>query len=94
MFYSRRRRIAWMFALALILELALLCCACGHLIDHRCEGPHTCPLCRFLRGGFRPALTPQSSVVAPSVSRPGASGLPGLRFVPATPIARRVRLND
>ena len=92
----RCRRIAWFFALVLLAELALLCCACGHLSSHHCADSHTCALCRCLRQGLRfgLCLIPVCLAALLSVGLSGPFRSRRAAAVPATPVSRRVRLND
>lgn len=93
---TRRRRLAWLFALVLLMELALLCCAYGHLCDHCCPGCDDCAICRVVRLGARRFALPAAAAAAAlaCVAHAAASHARPC-FIPVpTPIARKVRLND
>ena len=92
---TRRRRLAWLFALVLIAGLALLCCASAHLSHHICCGEN-CAICACVRAGLR-----WGAVAAPAAwalaalrskdqgtlfSRPAA----GIRSL----VAQKIRLNN
>ena len=96
MFKSRRGRIACLFALVLLMELALLCCASMHLSDHVCPDCHHCPICACVRSGLnRVAIAPLLTLALLALTcasaehpvRRGASPFHSL-------FARKVRLND
>ncbi|MBR1822447.1 MAG: hypothetical protein IJ769_12625 [Clostridia bacterium] len=65
MFNSRRRRIAWLFALVLLMELAILCCASMHLSDHLCPGCARCAICATVRAGLKRAIAMPLLALAP-----------------------------
>lgn len=95
MFDARRRRIAWLFTLVLVLELAVLCCASIHLSDHICCGDE-CAICACVRAGLRRtalAVLVLAALIAAAVLR---RATPVRRFAEGarTLIDRKVRLND
>ena len=53
-----RRKIAKVLALVLLLELAVLLCACAHIACHQCAHGPECPICACVRLGLKPALLP------------------------------------
>ena len=95
MFDTRRRRLAWLFALVLLAELALLCCASIHVNHHICHGDD-CAICACVRTGMKRAMIlalPALASLAVAVrmrarrARRVFAGIDSL-------IARRVQLND
>lgn len=95
MFATRRRRIAWMFALVLLAELALLCCASVHIAHHGCRG-EGCAICACVRDGLRrsalvalilTALAASVSLAMHIAAHRCAAGAPSLFLL-------KVRLND
>ena len=96
MLRTRRRRLAWMFMLALALELALLCCASAHLADHACSGHSTCAVCAFVRIHLRRAavLAVAVSALLASAAIHSPARLPRRFTIADSPVLRRVRLND
>ena len=92
---KRRRRLACLFALVLLMELAVLCCACAHVSSHVCHGPGRCAVCDILKSERRYALAfllmPLCLAQAGfSISRFFQRG----RLSIGTPVSLRVRLND
>ena len=96
MFRIHHRRLAWIFTLVLVLELALLCCASVRLTDHGCGGHPDCAICAFVRTGLR-----RNAVVAMMAS--ALMAVMAVHFrqrfsrsfaIADSPILRRVRLND
>ena len=96
MFDTRRRRLAWLFALVLLMELALLCCACAQLSAHLCPGHGTCAICRQLSAApLRFALLPIALASAMAALSGGIKLRATVRRAPLpTPVIRKVRLND
>ena len=93
---ARRRRLAWLFALVLLTELALLCCACVHAGDHECVGHEACAICRYLRLALRggmPLPAAMLALLALAAAR-AEHRLRSPRSVPCTLFALKVRLND
>ena len=95
MFATRRRRLACMFALVLLAELALLCCASVHIAHHGCRG-EGCAICACVRDGLR-----RSALAAPILTALAASVCLAMRAaarrcaVGAPSLFRlKVRLND
>ena len=96
MFCARQRRLAWMFMLVLVLELALVCCASIHLTDHACSDHENCAICSFVRTGLRRvavAAIAASALLAFTAFHTGVSLSPGF-LIADSPVIRRVRLND
>ena len=96
MFNARRRKLAWLFTLVLILELAILCCASVHLSDHSCSGHESCAICRYLhlslRGSFAlPALLPAMLALIAACGTVSAQLIHTRR---TTLFSLKVRLND
>ena len=92
---ARRRHIAWLFALVLLMELAVLCCASMHLSDHCCCG-HACAICACVRAGLRRAALAAlalAALTAVAVVRAGAPASGRFTHVDSL-FDRRVRLND
>ena len=92
----RRRMLAWLFALALFLELALLCCACAQVHCHCCPGDDRCAICQTVRLGLqsgRLAVALMLTLLAASLCLCGLP-LSSPPSAPATLVARKVRLND
>lgn len=96
MFDSRRRRHAWLLALVLLTELALLCCASIHLGAHDCPGCEHCPICACVRSGRnRAAIAPLPALAAAGVV--ALSALVSLRRIShssSTLFDLKVRFND
>ena len=92
----RSRRLARLFTLALILELALLCCACAQAHSHCCPGDDRCAICQTVRLGLRDGRLAFALLLTPLAVSFCLRGLPlsALQAVPATLVARKVRLND
>ena len=96
MFDVRRRRIAWLLTLVLMLELALLCCASTHFSAHNCHENCRCAICEYVRLGQNRAAVVPLLMLALSALLLTASGSPVRRH--ALPfsslLSRRVRFND
>ncbi len=95
MLNTRRRRLAWLFALVLLMELALLCCASVHVASHDCPGHDCCAICATLRPEHRAALAALAlalgfALAALPSARPSRSAADQYD----TLISRRVRMND
>lgn len=93
---TRRRRLAWLFALVLLMELAVLGCALVHLGDHECAGHDACAICRYMRLAMRGGFAMPAAILtllAPAVIRAARPGRP-VRFASGTLFALKVRLND
>ena len=93
----RRRKLAWIFALVLLMELAVLCCACIQASDHICATERRCPICDYIRSCLHDIFTLSPIILALGIlvavrtpSRP-ASGWPVLFD---TLITRKVQFND
>ena len=93
---ARRRKIAWLFALVLLLELALLCCASAHLTDHVCRGHDDCAICACVREGLRRAAVTALLLTALAALSVSHAGTLARRFFARgdSLFDRRVRLND
>lgn len=46
---TRRKALARLFALILLIELTTLCCACSQLESHCCPSCSRCAICEYLR---------------------------------------------
>ena len=96
MFQTRRARLAGLFALILIADLALLCCALGQIDCHCCPGHGACAICEFTRMSLRSfALLPAAALTL--LCRHTNAAFSPLRgpFVPCRNLfTLRVRLND
>lgn len=96
MFDTRRRRLAWLFVLVLLMELALLCCAYNHTSLHLCCGHRACALCARMRSTLlRELILPACilSLLALGVIR--AAHRAALSRAPQTSLFNLgVRLND
>lgn len=51
-----RRQSARLLTLVLLLELALLCCACSQIACHHCGHGPRCSICEYVRLGLRTAF--------------------------------------
>ena len=91
-----RRKIARLMALVLLLELAVLLCACAHIACHHCAHGPECPICACVRLGLKPALLPPRAASALFTLLLCARALNAARAAaPArTLIDQKVRLND
>ena len=96
MFRTRQRRMAWMFALVLALELALLCCASMHLTDHSCSGDDSCVICACVRGGLRRSALVMLLLAAFIAFAAICTGsrAPGRCVATDSLILRKTRMND
>lgn len=94
MFNARRRRLAWLFALVLLMGLALLCCASIHVASHDCRGDD-CAICAALRPERRIALhVTLASACLSLVALIGASCRRHCAVSIDTPVSLHVRLDD
>ena len=96
MFDARRRRIAWLFTLVLVMELALLCCASTHFTGHGCHQSCRCAICECVRlGQNRTAVAPPLLLMLAALLV-AACGSPVRRHVLplSSLLSRRVRFND
>lgn len=95
MLETRRRRLAWLFALVLLMELALLCCASVHAFSHDCPGHDCCAICAVLRPERRAALAALALALGLALAAL-PSARPSRRAAAAhdTPVSRRTRMND
>ncbi len=91
-----RKRIARLMALVLLLELAVLLCACAHIACHHCAHGTECPICACVRLGLRSGRLPPRALPALLSLLLCARALCLARAAaPAdTLIERKVRLND
>ena len=91
-----RRKITRLMTLVLLLELAVLLCACAHIACHRCAHGPECPICACVRLGLRPALLPTRATSALLCLLLCVRALNAARAAaPArTLIDQKVRLND
>lgn len=96
MFDGRRRRIAWLFALVLLTELALLCCASASLSNHICPEDHRCAICECVRLGLnRAAVAPLAALALLCLLRVLTRRPVRQQGSPfASLLTRRVRFND
>ena len=91
----RRRWHALIIALALLSELAMLCCGCVHVGCHAAPTEADCAVCRLCRALPRALALPlTAAALLPSVAvalfrRHPIDSLPA-----ASPVALRVRLDD
>ena len=58
-----RRRTAWLLTLVLLLELAVLCCACSRIACHHCAHGPRCAVCEYVKLGLRTAFLMPSAVL-------------------------------
>ena len=91
---TRRRRLAWLFALVLLMELALLCCASVHISSHDCSGQESCAICAMLRPAIRCAFAVLALALGIAAALLTLCPRPGRRPGFESPVARRVRMND
>ena len=96
MIRTRQRRLAWMFMLVLVLELALLSCASMHLSDHACSDRESCAICSFVRAGLRrvAVVAIAASALTGAIAIQTGARVPRRFIIADSPILRRVRLND
>ena len=91
-----RRRTAWLLTLVLMLELAVLCCACAHIACHHCVHSPLCPVCEYVKLGLRTAfLIPAAALMLIALltcSEHARTMGPACRGL--TLFDRRVKLND
>ena len=91
-----RRRTAWLLTLVLLLELAVLCCACSHIACHHCTHGADCSICEYVRLGLRMAFIPVAAalmLIARMTRAPRCAILRAAVHLP-TLIDRKVELND
>ncbi len=95
MLNTRRRRLAWLFTLVLLTELALVCCASVHFASHDCPGHDSCAICATLRPEYRATLAALALALGMALAAL-PSVRPSRRAAAAydTPVSRRVRMND
>ena len=95
MFRSRRRRIAWLFTLALVMGLVLMCCAFTSLSHHCCSGHADCAICACLRMALRSGFTLPAVFAALMIAAARKTPCrPLIRVCSDTPFSRKVRLNN
>ena len=97
MLRSRRRRFALLFALVLVAELAVLCCAYGHASRHLCPGCQTCALCASMRAALhRDCAVPAVALALMALCAPSARALAGRLYLLlfTTLISCGIRMND
>lgn len=91
-----RRRSARVMTLVLIVGLAVLCCACLQLGEHRCDHGPRCPICECVKLGLRGAALAALCLLArgpvPAHAAPIVPPFRAGHF--QTPIEQKVRLND
>ena len=93
---ARRRKTAWLLTLVLLLELAVLCCACSRIACHHCGRSPRCAVCEYVKLGLRTALLLPAAVLTRIAlmacsERARATGPSLLRH---TLFDQRVKLND
>ena len=94
MSHTRRRRLAWLFALVLLAELALVCCASVHVSSHACAG-HDCAICDALRPQRRLRIVPRATALTVLAALPLiARRLRRFARCGDTQVSLRTRLND
>jgi len=81
-------------ALALVVELALLCCACAHLAHHDCAHPARCPICQCVLDGLRVLAATAGLILMPFIASAAACAERACPARLSSPVSRRVRLND
>ena len=91
-----RRRTAWLLTLVLLLELAVLCCACSRIACHRCVHSPLCPVCEYVKLGLRTAFLLPAALLTLIVlltcsERARAMGPAGRGY---TLFDQKVQLND
>ena len=90
-----RRKIAKVLALVLLLELAVLLCACAHIACHHCAHGPECPICACVRLGMKSALLPRATVALYTLMLCAAAlRLHRAAATACTLIEQKVRLND
>ena len=91
-----RRRTAWLLTLVLLLELAVLCCACSRVACHHCVHGPRCAVCGYVKLGLRTAfLMPAAALMLSALlthSEIARRQVPACRGL--TLFDRRVKLND
>ena len=58
-----RRRTAWLLTLVLLLELAVLCCACSRIACHHCAHGPRCAVCEYVKLGLRTAFLMPAAIL-------------------------------
>ena len=91
---ARRRRLSWLFALVLLAELALLCCASAQIASHCCPEHGRCAICECLRAEGRQLRLALPAAFLVLLVACAASLLPSARSLPFTLFSLRVRMND
>ena len=95
MLNARRKRLAWLFALVLLLELAVFCCALGHISSHVCPEGGRCVICAFINAELRRAsFTPLLILLVAARSLPAFTERTHRAVFESSLFAFRVRLND
>ena len=91
-----RRKIARLMALVLLLELAVLLCACAHIACHRCAHGPECPICACVRLGLKSGHLPPRAMptLLPLLLCARALCLARAAAPARTLINQKVRLND
>ena len=91
-----RRRCARLLTLVLLLELAVLCCACTHIACHHCTHGPDCSICEYVKLGLRVALLLPAAIFS-LIARLSCGRVGATRrvFAPSpTLFDRKVQLND
>lgn len=94
---ERRRKLAWLITLVLLMGLALSCCACTHILCHDCNPNGLCPICEFIEASLRGAfvlflLLGFWTLLYITVRLANASRQHSTIFIPL--VARKIRLDD
>lgn len=93
---TMRSRRAWLLTLVLLLELAVLCCACAHIACHHCDHGPRCAVCGYVRLGLRGAFLLPAAALTRLILLRRADGTRATRtprhFL--TLIDKKVQLND
>lgn len=91
----KRRQIARLLTLVLVLELAILCCTCAHLHCHGGMREPGCALCRAAAALLRTSrLQVSLALMRVAAALFAMMCLPCPALPARTPVRRRVRLND
>lgn len=91
---TRRRRLSWLFALVLLAELALLCCASAQVACHCCPKHGRCAICECLRAEGRQFRLALPVAILALLAACAAAPLPAATARSFTLFSLRVRLND
>ncbi len=91
---ARRRRLSWLFALVLLAELALLCCASAQVASHCCPKHGRCAICACLRAEARQFRLALPAAILALLAACAAASLRAAPAHPCTLFSLRVRLND